>query len=139
MKNKILILSFIIILSSCAYETAQQTGSQVSGRVHRIEITQSSDEFVRLKYSNCVFCKDLPQTALNVANEHCGKYNSKAVLIGKRVAQYYDYDTYRCRGTKKKLTFEEKKEIARKKCLSIGFKDSTKDMSNCILKFVSEN
>ena len=129
-----------MLLAGCL-PTAVEQGVGAGGRSYKIDVAQSSDSYVTLKYSSCLFCSDLPQTAANVADNYCNKFDKKAYYSGKRKTEFYDYDTYSCAAVKveqKPLTFEKKKELARKKCMSIGFRDETIDMKNCILKFVTE-
>ena len=109
--------SLIMLLAGCL-PTAVEQGVGAGGRSYKIDVAQSSDSYVTLKYSSCLFCSDLPQTAANVADNYCNKFDKKAYYSGKRKTEFYDYDTYSCAAVKveqKPLTFEKKKRISKKK------------------------
>tara|TARA_R110000787_G_scaffold280092_1_gene390579 strand:+ start:388 stop:819 length:432 start_codon:yes stop_codon:yes gene_type:complete len=133
-----LLLAFFV--QGCAdYPNATGVGSSSSGneRLSKIFIQQSNSESIKLKYSSCLFCRDLPQTAMNVAEKHCSGFNKKARFDYQDQSEFWNYDSYFCVGEIKTESFEEKKNAATKQCLDIGFKEGTENFSNCILKLVA--
>ena len=127
----------IIVLSLLWCTTISADGRTFYKGKNKMYIQQSSAEFIRIKYSNCIFCKNNAGVATRIAEDHCSQHNRRALFVYKRVGEFYDTDTFDCRGTLKAASFDEKKAEAKKKCISIGFKEGTSKMSDCILKLVA--
>ena len=102
-----------------------------------IKIASKSPDTIELVYSSCLFCMDLPQKANDAAQMHCANHNATAIFVKKRKSEFYDTDYFFCAA--KKVTYEEKKEKAKKECVDMGFRTGTDDFANCVLKLVSKD
>ena len=130
--KKLLGIVFLVMLSGCGVDSLPSSSID-----SKIKVQSSSPNGIQLAYSSCLFCSDFPQRASTAAQDHCQSHNANAVFMYRKKSEFYNYDYFIC--SAKKVSYEDKKEKAKKECADMGFRSGTNDFANCVLKLVSKD